>query len=739
MEAEFAHQKELNNLTTLSCLKHPNVVELLSSYTCGSKDTGFKHNLLFPLAEKGNLEELLAKPRENSDFSSQDVVLVELARLSSGIAHVHNFAATKIDLELIGCHHDLRPANILVDGSKLILADFGMSTFKATNMNSVTLFKVGVDDYLAPECEDPADKHRPGLIHRSSDIWSFGCIIANIAIYMAYDSNQVATFRKERRDKEGRFTTYAFHLGSRKESPVVFRWLSQLEDQEGVWPHLVFVIRHMLSMDQSKRPNADQVTLQLRHIALYAAARSVDVALCELLDKNNDSLDLFLEGLRFRAWRHATDLLYLRDTFIRRYQPGFEDTLSHLHCFSQAIYQNNEKERDHEPFGYSWLLELNDQLESLLDQKLRQSVRTYYNVTVLDSDRFANPDTEQYTAGLIDETIRMGMILKRAGTIEDPKEIEGDVQRLRLIQRDVLIGKDKISAHVFGTLQSNAPARDVLIEWRSYRRHGVDEAVIQKLHNRVAVLAHRLSQPKPASFRALTCQGFFHDSTKRAFGVVYELPQETVVKNSFHLLELLESTTRNIKQWPDLDDKFKLAISLSNTLLNLHMVGWLHKEMASYNICFFPKDNALSRHCIGEPYLIGFNFSRPDDPTTFTEGLSPSAIEQYQHPRYIKDRSGYRVDFDYYGLGIVLTEIGCWKPISEIMKKYEGSYEDRSKELLSKAVPDLSKYMGRDYVEAVRFCLQGPGLEQDKRLQDCPNPSLLFEEHVVHRLERSRF
>ncbi|CAI4215616.1 unnamed protein product [Parascedosporium putredinis] len=123
-QVEEDYLKELHNFSILNHLKHPNIIELLASYTLNGK-----HNLLFPLAKDGTLQKLLKTEREKTPFTSDATLLIALAGLASAVEHVHHFAAERLELKLMGCHHDLRPRNILVSGSTLILADFGLSNF----------------------------------------------------------------------------------------------------------------------------------------------------------------------------------------------------------------------------------------------------------------------------------------------------------------------------------------------------------------------------------------------------------------------------------------------------------------------------------------------------------------------------------------------------------------------------------------------------------------------------------
>ena len=154
---EADYEIELLNFALLNHLKYQNIVELLSAYTYRNQ-----HNLIFPLAKEGDLG-LLLKSKRPPEFRSTMDFLVALSELSSAIEQVHNLFTQSPNISMIGCHHDPKPGNILVDNGTFLLADFGLSRFKSSSQNSSTLHRRGQGDYLAPECEDldgNFEKHR---------------------------------------------------------------------------------------------------------------------------------------------------------------------------------------------------------------------------------------------------------------------------------------------------------------------------------------------------------------------------------------------------------------------------------------------------------------------------------------------------------------------------------------------------------------------------------------------------
>jgi serine/threonine protein kinase len=289
-------EKELHNLSLLSELKHPNIVELLSSYTHRQK-----HNLIFRLAPHGNLAALFEQSRPGG-FESDDSFFHALAQLASAICTVHNFTSKTLNLKFIGCHHDLKPRNILFDGRTFILADFGLSRFKDATESSKELFEAGQGHYLAPECEDFKDGFKNYIISRPSDIWSFGCIIADLLTYLLRGSGSVSDFKIARTIKVDCLKTYTFHGGRFKPNPSVALWLSELEKQ-GEQTHRLSLklVRSMLALNPDDRPKAQEVSFRLGHIAIVAYIGTVG-KLCSTLMQSTDSIEADMERRRFKVW-----------------------------------------------------------------------------------------------------------------------------------------------------------------------------------------------------------------------------------------------------------------------------------------------------------------------------------------------------------------------------------------------------------------------------------------------------
>ncbi|KAI0549992.1 kinase-like protein [Xylaria curta] len=753
---ERDHRKELENLSILNHLKHPNIVELLSSFV--QKD---KYSLLFPLAKDGNLDGFLAKDG-HTEFPTNQSIVDAFAALCSAVAHVHYFFQRKLDLELIGLHHDLRPRNVLVSDGRFILADFGISTLKSHLAQSETPFKHGTDDYIAPECEDCDNGFQVGNVHRSADVWSLGCILAELTTYMAWGSQGVERFRQARQYKVRGWILRQFHQGPKESSEAVMSWLCDLEELRSTTiTLLVDVVRQILSLDFLQRPTAEQVTRELQIIALYEAGSKIS-AQYDHIRNGYSSLDIILEHLRFKAWMLAFGLSGFEGepkslrTFIHKEDIQYDEIRATLAHMSISLDAKHMQEPDAQRLDFSNLSNLNDKLQRALAPAQREKSREYFLINVTEESELSSNEIEgAVTSGSVTHEIRLRAKLKYIHNILADNHYPLTDHSLRLEPNAV---EELISFgdhHRGRLIDQRGDSQPVWVEWHRYGKREAKQEIMEQLYDRATRIAQLLAVGKPESFRALTCCGFFHAAEREAFGMVFKFPDSTNSRNIVRPIDLRQRIADTMQKHapdPDLDDRFKLASTLAVSLFEFHSVGWLHKNLTSSNIIFFPRaqngidaetGNYLYRsEVIREPFLVGFNHSRPDDPLALTSAPAQSDFRYYHHPVYLKNR-GYRLEYDYYSLGIILLEIGFWMPLAKITEGWVGSYEERRRRLIERRVPRLRQYMGRGYSEAVRFCLEGnpasdngtSGIGDQGEAIDRKKLKLQFAECVMTRLK----
>lgn len=286
--------------------------------------------------------------------------------------------------------------------------------------------------------------------------------------------------------------------------------------------------------------------------------------------------------------------------------------------------------------------------------------------------------------------------------------------------------------------------RVVLIEWiRDIDRD-------QEYDTRTKTLM--LAAPKPGQLLLPTCYGMVEDTRMQRFGLVLAppahirshlpeiLPSGAISQKRMpvSLKELLEKRHPSCRQTLELGIRFRLAKKLLEAVHMMHCVGWVHKNIRSDSILFFPAPSITPRgppgpstsfpQTIGytEPLFVGLSRARVDDvvkdPAPYYDSrdvqnpFDPANRERsrrkddinldyYQHPDKRHDSSiRYSRAHDIYSLGCVLLEIGLWKPLDQLADIDDDDY-DKTKREFQALCANLNGKVGSIYSNVVRKCL----------------------------------
>lgn len=213
----------------------------------------------------------------------------------------------------------------------------------------------------------------------------------------------------------------------------------------------------------------------------------------------------------------------------------------------------------------------------------------------------------------------------------------------------------------------------VLVEWKT-----TGLAAIRNMKHRIERVAAFLNSLVHPSFHSLQCRGYFKDPTSGQYGYVFNLPSqarerhlEATKQAAPPSMQTLKGRIRDKSLRPSLNERLSWAIALTETILQLHTSGFLHKGIRSDNVLFF--DNVRSPdqpHADASPlYLAGYVYARADNPLEATE--TPEAefeADLYRHPYSLgSGRPSYRKTFDLFSLGCVLLELGLWSKLSTVL------------------------------------------------------------------------
>ncbi|KAI4243535.1 MAG: hypothetical protein LQ352_007006 [Teloschistes flavicans] len=703
--------RECQVLSFLNYLDHPNIVELLGSYTYRGT-----HSLIFPVAEY-DLNTLLKSPPSLS-FKSQSDYLLALCGLASALDKLHSFSSDMLGISLIGCHHDIKPQNILVQDGQFLLADFGLATLTEVSKGSKPMSKMGDSRYRAPEREDWDNGFQPGAAGRKSDIWSFGCVISELATYIIQGHDGVKVFEQSRQVAvNSKWTGESFHAG-RKPNKRVEAWLTALdENATAAFKGLTGLVRQMLQMEPKDRPDSLQVTWRLRFWTLESKFSNVQDALSYMVRHRQD-LNMMVEKERLLSWAQTTGIMkpasYNGDTdYLLTADNTFNRTFRHLKMIEEQVTSSTELQDDFHA-SYTRLRMINDEIVQSLPSSVQVKINSLLEQKLVSTDDLGflqkirqnfDEDSQYRSIGTLAAVKYMHQLCQA------PADGHGRRMQLKSVSQQPHTSFDHFKIEEL-CAEGRHPTL-ALIEEVEYEENWVDR-LGNELFDRIGAVLEllRTASRSDKEMRLLSPIGWFHEPQNRKFKMAFNIPKSIPENNSPQVTTLRQYMEANDKHTTALEDRFVLARRLAGTLSRLHKVKWLHKNISSFSIVFSLPLSYPPSHAIPPPYLVGFNYSRPDDPNSWSKMPEYSvAVTDYCHPEYLKQARWvrYQPRFDWYSLGLVLLEIGLWRTLGSMMRGTKPGLppEELRERVLLKFVPQLDFYMGRGYGRVVRDCIEG--------------------------------
>ena len=364
--------------------------------------------------------------------------------------------------------------------------------------------------------------------------------------------------------------------------------------------------------------------------------------------------------------------------------------------------------------------------------------------TLVNPLPFARPNLSPY-AGL--PASISPQALRLPAEAPPPYETFGVPSATRMIGRLII---SKVPESIRAVLRSNSSDAHVLVEYANfdslYHETGVPPP-LQRLEGLAVALQHVQARKQPS----LILLGYFEDPNQPRIGLVYDflstihggvaaldLDLEQLVPVS--LLNLVQTANKGAKPadilsaTPFLEDRFRVALRIAGNLKSLHTEGYSHGNLNSGSIIFFRhgQNPHLRRGELHRPTLSSFDmFSR----TKIERSNTASHTDITKHPADHGSNldSVKAIQFDLYGLALLLLEIGLWTPLHDLYKpKY--SLRDFKLRIEKIWVPRLASKCGSLYMRAVQACL---------RLSDEPDIDKMDidqnYEGIIRRLQRCCF
>jgi serine/threonine protein kinase len=227
MSARRAMREFSNEMKVMKRLEHQHVVRYIGSYT-DRKDLGL---VMSPIADC-DLAAYLHNIRARPEF--YPTLRTFYGCLATALAYLHENNIK---------HRDMKPSNILVYKTSVLLTDFGLS-HETVDTTSGTM--PGTSRYWSPEVAK-AEKR-----NATTDVWSLGCVFVEMqAALMGCDMQWLVHWYEAR----GTRWTH-FYANPEATQHLLFHWSATVPPMYGkplLW------IRDMLVVDRTKRSTSGQV------------------------------------------------------------------------------------------------------------------------------------------------------------------------------------------------------------------------------------------------------------------------------------------------------------------------------------------------------------------------------------------------------------------------------------------------------------------------------------------------
>jgi len=284
-------------------------------------------------------------------------------------------------------------------------------------------------------------------------------------------------------------------------------------------------------------------------------------------------------------------------------------------------------------------------------------------------------------------------------------------------------GKGKVKLSSTSPRKSaNYDHKAYLIEWYRIQETVEDRLEVRFIaRERLAKLSVLLSKEnKPSTLHAAESIGYVDAIHFNKLGLVSRVPDgastTTLPVSLFSLLsrKTLPSASSRAPL-PTLSQRFILASTLASSLYTFMLTRWYHKMFNSQNVYFLFPEAGNNLPDLDNPLIGGYSVSRPSAKEEISIlGTYTSLSETYLHPELrvpAQKRPKYVVKYEIYAFGLLLAEIGLWRPISKIAaasspRQGELSADELRDAVIAKCSSDLACWMGEQYRDVTLCCLR---------------------------------
>lgn len=283
-------------------------------------------------------------------------------------------------------------------------------------------------------------------------------------------------------------------------------------------------------------------------------------------------------------------------------------------------------------------------------------------------------------------------------------------------------------------LTTESSGKQLLVE-RRFHEHPQKSPAWNELKESIEKLARAMHCLDGTTVSLLHCSYVFHDAhdpVRPNFALVHSLPftPGAAPETLKALINKMQGKVRLPAAHP-LHQRFQIAQSVASAIYFLHGVGFLHHSVTAHNVLLVERTckRKLQRfpHSLGVPFLVGFGAVK--EIYTASDGHQVATSDMlYQHPDRLEQttsRPKYNAAHDLYSLGMVLLELGMWKPLERYSKELLS--QSTRNEILQELLRLVEISMGSRYRKVIQWCLE--------RASDETVDALKLSREVVEPLE----
>jgi serine/threonine protein kinase len=227
-------------VSVLQKLRHPHIIRFLGAYSRGDKMS----ILLSPVAET-TLAVWLQRSASQKPANLSETIVKMFGCLASSVRYLH-------EQRPVVKHMDIKPQNILiVEGDQefphVVLSDFGVSSSEDVSDDQ---YKPLTRQYIAPEVFEGFNRKQ------ASDIWSLGCVFAEMAsVSFSQDNTGWLAFREAFSGRTGKH--YWQDVSGIQDKLAAFLVEAKTTTEQTV----VRALQTMLNAEPDERPDAGSLTM----------------------------------------------------------------------------------------------------------------------------------------------------------------------------------------------------------------------------------------------------------------------------------------------------------------------------------------------------------------------------------------------------------------------------------------------------------------------------------------------